>query len=389
MRVLHVVYDEKFIPFIDETFRRVPAVTNSYLVIVADAGKPLKFLERIGPKMVVDKHTLPRIDPAALPHDAIIIHYLDPLKVKAVKLLHSQAPIAWSGWGGDYYDAFAVLSRNTLGTQTLQLQKKLNAALPLHSRIRKGISALLYRHWHEAAVVRFMKHINLFSAPIPEDYTAIRAHLPLAARYQQINYASLERTFDQGPPMTAGRDLLVGNSSSASNNHLEIFELLKGLDLQERRIIVPLSYGDATYRDAIIQVGRSIFGEQFVPIVDFMTLPEYNALIATCSIAIMGHRRQQAVGNIATMLHKGARIFLDDTTTTYQFLTTRGAVISKLSDLADRNTDLLRPLSAQERQQNIHVVQDFWNESLVQHNACEFVLQLQRCQADAQPAPAP
>ncbi|MEX8519827.1 MAG: TDP-N-acetylfucosamine:lipid II N-acetylfucosaminyltransferase [Leptothrix sp. (in: b-proteobacteria)] len=381
MRILHLVSDEKFIPFVDEIFCRVSGVVNTYLVIVADATQPLKYLQPLQSKFVADKHTLDSIRPEDVSHDAIIIHYLDPLKIRVVRNLRTRAPIVWSGWGGDYYESFSALNKDIFGQNTKLLQDQLISSQSLLSRFRGKLSKLLYQHWHEASIIRFMKRIDYFSAPIPEDYERICDHLQLRAKYQQINYASLEMTFDQGPSMTTGTDILIGNSASASNNHLEVFDLLKRCDIGTRNVIVPLSYGSAAYRNAIVQVGIPAFGEHFVPLVDFMPLEQYNTLISNCSIVIMGHKRQQAVGNIATMLYKGAKVFLEECTTTFQFLRSRGAHVYSLSDLAQPTDGLLDPLGHAEQMQNAEVIRDFWNDARVQDNATQLVTRLRSHQA--------
>jgi hypothetical protein len=183
--------------------------------------------------------------------------------------------------------------------------------------------------------------------------------------------------------MSAGRDILVGNSSSVSNNHLEVFDLLARHDLGDRKIVVPLSYGSPTYRDRIIQAGQAMFGARFVPLVDFMSLDQYNATISSCAIVIMGHRRQQGVGNIATMLYKGARVFLHENTTTYQFLKSRGAHISGLAELESGAVADLQALGPPQQAMNAQVVHDFWNDELVRNNASQLVQQLRQHQRRA------
>ncbi|HMW54780.1 MAG TPA: TDP-N-acetylfucosamine:lipid II N-acetylfucosaminyltransferase [Accumulibacter sp.] len=379
MHIVHLVSDEKFISFISEIFASIPGITNSYLIAVPDVKQPLKYLKKLESKVVVDKHTITQIPAVYHTHDAIIIHYLDILKIKIINHLTTSAPIVWSGWGADYYETFTPLKMDILGPETQALDASIKAKRSLLAKVRDQLRALKIQFIDEPALIKFSKKIKYFSAPIPNDIDIIKNILPLRTEYLQINYGSVEKTFNIGPTITSGSDILVGNSASASNNHLEIFKALSHLDLGSRRTIVPLSYGDQIYRDYVIEAGKKILGRRFVPLVDFMPLEAYNTLISNCSLVVMGHRRQQAVGNIATMLYKGARVFLDQSTTTYNFLKSRGAIIYRLEDMDEARTNaaLLQPLTQDAQLTNIRIITELWSQQRVNENVRQLVARLQ------------
>lgn len=379
MRILHLVSDEKFISFTEELFASIPGIDNSYLIIVQNSQKPLKYIKNTESKFIIDKHLIAEVSSEKHPHDAIIIHYLDTLKIRVINQLKTAAPILWSGWGGDYYEALNPLRKNIFGPQTIVLNKKIYSGNSLVHQLSDSIRSLKRYLIDEPRIVDFIKKVHFFSSPIPDDIKVITSAFPLQAEYLQINYGSVEKTFNAGPPMTSGRDILVGNSASASNNHLEIFSALQCIDLEDRRVIVPLSYGSEAYRDQIISAGQRMLGGNFIPLIEFMPLDAYNALISKCSTVIMGHRRQQAVGNIATMLYKGARIFLEQNTTTYQFLKSRGAAIFTLDDLANSRTDRsqFQPLPPELQAINARVVDDFWSHQRVTNNVQQLVTRIE------------
>lgn len=386
MRILHLVSDEKFIPFATELFASIPDTKNSYLIVVGDSTKPLKYIRNADKKNIVDKHLIAKISAETYPHDAIVIHYLDALKIRIIDQLNTSAPIVWSGWGGDYYEAFTALRSGILGAETKKLDQQIQSALPFREKFVGVFRKIKRNTIDEFRAIKFIGKIDYFSAPIPNDFNVIKDAIPIKADYLQINYGSVEKTFDVGPSMAVGDDILVGNSASASNNHLEIFSALRKIDLGSRNVIVPLSYGCAKYRDHIIEAGRKIFGNKFIPMVDFVPLETYNTQISNCSLVVMGHRRQQAVGNIATMLYKGARIFIEQSTTTYQFLKSQGAIIFSMEDLAQARNDvtLLRPLSHDDQSKNAHVIDNFWGQQQVNDNARKFVARLRHHHSTAQ-----
>ncbi|MGH4118092.1 TDP-N-acetylfucosamine:lipid II N-acetylfucosaminyltransferase [Clostridium sp.] len=111
----------------------------------------------------------------------------------------------------------------------------------------------------------------------------------------------------------------VGNSSNPSNNHLEVFDKLKKYKNKNIEIICPLSYGNIEYRDKVIANGNKIFGDKFNPIIEFICFDEYLELLAKIDIAVFNHNRQQALGNITTLLGLGKKVYIRDDITTWQF----------------------------------------------------------------------
>lgn len=84
-------------------------------------------------------------------------------------------------------------------------------------------------------------------------------------------------------------------------------------------IYMPLSYGDIPpYREEIIQLGKKYFGNNFHPIVDFISLSEYQQLINNCGVVWMNHIRQQAAGNILAALYMGKAVILHPASNLYK-----------------------------------------------------------------------
>ena len=55
-----------------------------------------------------------------------------------------------------------------------------------------------------------------------------------------------------------------------------------------------------------------------------MPLEEYTKVISECSICIMNHDRQQAVGNIISMIWMGSKVYLNEHNLVYQYFTNIG-----------------------------------------------------------------
>jgi hypothetical protein len=103
-------------------------------------------------------------------------------------------------------------------------------------------------------------------------------------------------------------NILVGNSADPTNNHLEIFEKLHQYRDENVMIYCPLSYGPTEYAERMAKLGKEMFGDKFIPLLDFMPFEKYLELLGQIDIAVFAHRRQQAMGNTITLLGLGKKV---------------------------------------------------------------------------------
>jgi dTDP-N-acetylfucosamine:lipid II N-acetylfucosaminyltransferase len=288
--------------------------------------------------------------------------------------------------GGDYYDLLPGGEACLLGDGTAALLAKLkktprNRILWAANFVKKTIKRPFWSSITDFQAIKFaaIKRVNYFSSPIQDDYVLLRSALGdnFGADYVQLNYGSLEETLKKGHGGLTGNDILIGNSASATNNHIEAINLLSSIELGDRKIVVPLSYGDDLYGDAIERYGNRLFGEKFMPIRRFMPIDEYNELISRCSIVIMNHRRQQALGTIYTILYYGAKLFMDHRSIVYEFFKRHGASVFPIQDMIDLGAKAFSPLSYAEKKKNIEVLESFWSHEVVMDNARKFVKLMQ------------
>ena len=127
----------------------------------------------------------------------------------------------------------------------------------------------------------------------------------------------------------------IGNSADSSNNHFDILEKLKKFQNKNIRLFCILSYGDMEYAKIVISKGKEIFGEKFTPIVDFMKFDEYMDFLSKIDIAIFAHNRQQAVGNITSLLSMKKTVYLKESVTTYDMLKDLGVKVKSFDKFED------------------------------------------------------
>ena len=128
-------------------------------------------------------------------------------------------------------------------------------------------------------------------------------------------------------------NILVGNSADPSNNHIDIFDKLEKFKDQEINIYAPLSYGDQVYAKKIIEEGKLCFGQKFKPLTEFLPFDKYLELLGKIDIAIFNHSRQQAMGNIRTLIGLGKKVYMRDDVTTFDSLKNDGIKVFNLNEI--------------------------------------------------------
>ncbi len=129
--------------------------------------------------------------------------------------------------------------------------------------------------------------------------------------------------------------ILLGNSDTPTNNHFESFELLKKFKDNEIKIYCPLNYHKQDYAFLIAKRGKEIFGDKFIPILDFIPRDEYFHMINNVDICFMNHKRTQAAGNISVLIRKGAKIFLNKKSTIYHLFKDLGLKVYTTEEIVD------------------------------------------------------
>ncbi len=228
----------------------------------------------------------------------------------------------WQFWGGDYTDF-------RKGESVGSLEVLVRRAFVTHCLRHAGGIVLLTAPERETflEIFPFTAGIKMHYTPVPagsgdsELLARIRNENNVPADYDTSVMAGHENAGAKGKVAEAGiyenekkvrnlRRIVIGNSATATNCHLEIFEKLKGLDLQDAELYCPLSYGDDSYRETVIQKGQELFGDRFRPITEYMEYETYVRFLGTCEVGIYNNNRQQALGNIRRMLELGKKVYL-------------------------------------------------------------------------------
>ena len=365
MKIVHIGPDSQFIQFLSRVFEEHAPGANIYLITGSSPAGDFRF-PAYGDATSI--RIRGRAGLASIPlhvrsADMVVVHGMGIHGAIAFNFSPRNVVKVWSGWGFDYYGNQNDPYADQLKSTTLSMVKELRLN-ERSSAIEKGLIKKIAASLIESAANK----TDYFSAPIPSDFYVFRRRfIKFSGEYSQLNYGDVSEAFSVGPRMGCGKNILVGNSASAPNNHLEVFDILSKHDLGGRKIIVPLSYGDSRYRERVIASGRSIFGGAFQPLVDFLPLEKYSSILASCNVVIMNHLRQQALGNIGTAIFNGAHVFLDPSNPVYEFFKDKNAMVHSTEDLKVRPLPVSN-LPDSSLTMNRAVLESFWGKEQVRAN---------------------
>lgn len=269
----------------------------------------------------------------------IILHGLFDIRLVFILFFMPwlKAKCYWVIWGGDLY---------------------------IHELGKKDLVWKL-REFFRKIVIR---NLPVITTTVPGDYELAKEWYVASGKFvHNLMYPShLARNFQEQNEVDKNKGelfLQVGNSADPTNNHEEVFEYLSLFEDKVFKVFCPLSYGDKSYKEMIIEKGYSFFGKNFIPLTDFMSFDEYNKFMNSIDIAIFNHNRQQGMGNIIGLLSLGKKVILKQDITSYRFLKSLGIKIWSLND-----KEVLSIINQNDKKNNILIVRNYFSRQRLRDN---------------------
>ena len=133
--------------------------------------------------------------------------------------------------------------------------------------------------------------------------------------------------------------ILLEHSANTTNNHLDIIASIKKkkIDLNERDIYIPLSYGEKIIADRVKNEAK-FEGANVHCLMDPLPFDKYSAMMNSCTHAIYGMVRQSGLGNIYLCFQKGIKVFFFKDSILYKHFKTEGFYVFSIEDDLDDNS---------------------------------------------------
>lgn len=381
-KIIHIASDEKFIDSAYWQFEQVFPGRNLFYLLVHDCSKALKYV-KINERIKLIKNNIKTLkDLPKVFDNAMIIcfHGLDYHKSVVLNSTPSKYKILWMLWGTEFYNNPLIFNqKDIIGQQTYNTYLIKNPKDALMANFKDLFRQSIYRIKNNTnspskEVANAMKKADYCGILYKEEYDLIKTKVDSNLKYFKFSYYPIEKMVLKDNHMVRLDNILLGNSASYTNNHLEAFQILRKLSLGDRKIITPLSYGDENYKFSTIKAGKSVLKNNFKPLIDFMPVHKYNEYLLQCGIVIMNHYRQQAVGNVVTMLFMGAKVYLNEKNTLFKYLKSLNVYVYSISeDLIATNNKCFELLTNAQQLHNRNIVyKEIGQEILISELASQF-----------------
>lgn len=363
INLVHVVHDNKFINSTYEVFNSLnrKGLINRYVFISNNTQYSFKNLKEIVPNIDIirEEDFLKYLEERAI--NAIMLHGLNLINI--IPQIKKHIKIFWFAWGYDIYSFPADKPFIPLNLYRSLTKKNIESSFINKLRVLHGkIDSFCKRKKIEKAISR----IDYFSGVLPDEYQLMKNNSYFKAKEVIFNYFSTDglSSEDLNQPYCEGNFIQVGNSANPTNNHIDLYELISKLNLHDTKIYSFLSYsGSQDYIENVKKYGENLFGNNYIAITDFLPLHEYKNIVIKCNNVIMGHERQQAMGNIHNAIWTGCKVYLFETSVTYRCLKQLGFLVFTIEkDLTKQN--ILQKLTDEEKLYNRKKILEYHSEEI-------------------------
>ena len=294
--------------------------------------------------------------------DVIVLHGMTK---DFLRILHSlygnkNYKVYWIFWGFELYGALGESGKMKL-VDNASPWSPLSYVMPTKYRFLFWHSLIRRTHGCESLLEETLPYIDFFCFWLYEDYLLLNKHYNTSIQFKYFQYGSVYRKdlkdADSREKYFAktSHTILVNHQASTFGNHLTLMTKLRSMKgIEDYEIIVPLSYGSRVVKKLVLWKGKQMFHKGFKPILDYMNLDSYQDIIGKAEVALFGHHRQEAVGNIAFLLACGTKVFLREDNVLFAYFKRLGyLVFSYESDL--HTAEDLNGLSLEQKNFNASV----------------------------------
>ena len=279
--------------------------------------------------------------------DVLFFYSMVGRNLLLASIAKSNMKIVWWAWGYDIYngkfgappliniDLYKPLTKEFLDNNNLGIVNKLKGVC--YAWIRK----------------KAIERVDYFMPTIFADYNLIKTQCPFF-KAKCFPNGILPGSFSFCYKKSPG-DILVGNSLTYSNNHLDIFQKLYDITLDnERKFVIPINYGDAFGgADKLIELTSFSYDTNVLWLKDFLDKKTYLSLFNKISHAIFGVMRQQAMGNIYYCLRTGVKVYLYKDSVVANQLRNEGYIFFSIEDIDEES--LSETLSENDAKHNFEI----------------------------------
>jgi len=240
-------------------------------------------------------------------YEKVFIHYFTPLMYRWVTR-HKFRELNWMVWGGDLYN---LPSLDHVCFEPLTFQQYVKQDLSIKTLLYR-LKVFVTNSPFKRSAYSKVKNILTW---MPSEYQFAIEHLPVHATHKfffyenQLPYEKL----DILPSLKNASErplLIIGNSGSPTNNHLDVVQFLEA-NRVHADLVIPVSYGDPNYIKFLKKKLTYSYGT--IKFMDrYLAFDEYLNFLSTADALVMNTIRPQGYGNILIMMYLGKPVFFNE-----------------------------------------------------------------------------
>lgn len=351
IRVYHFVRDQKFIDGPIQQFDSDGRFENDCFMLVDTPDYKFKYIKnthRI--KLIYNKKALKEILNGD--YDAIFFFSLPSYKI--FNYIPKDKIVIWWAWGYDLYGndrfisipLYKPLTKKIMRTRPQTIIKKIADRLkeiPFIIDLKRGSRR------------KAIRRIDYFQPVLHCEYEMMKQVKGFNAK--EFYYPGASSLIEYSNNKNKNGNILVGNSASMTNNHLDVWDKIEEYVPFDKTAIFPVNYGDMVYAKQVSTIiGQTTRHVRFLT--NYLDAKEYYAILDSCSFAVFGVLRQEAMGNIFYCLARGIKVFLFEDSVPYNYLKSNGCYIYSIDSM---NKDSFKiPLTDEEAYHNYEVLKDIF-----------------------------
>lgn len=362
--ILHLVFDGILFDKVYPSFEKMESYENRYLYCEIGGKHKFEYIkntEKLMQAVSIDEWKKIISDPQV---DIVYLHGLWRDYFKAIDYIRQDVVVMWWCYGMEIYENCfnwpPLLSLKIYKPKTRwfnlksskgirSLLTELSYSFPkLYVMIVRTFNFIKRRKGNELR--RILSRIDFASTPLEIELLELKKRHPyIKAKPYRLRGTVVKE------PLVEHKDtgcVLLEHSANISNNHLDIIAAIKSkkLDLHERDVYIPLSYGVKKMAEKVKEKA-DFEGANVHCLMDPLPFDEYKKMMSGCTHAIFGMIRQSGLGNIYLCFRKGVKVFFFKDSILYKQFKDDGYYVFSIED--DLNDSSIRePLTPEQTMNN-------------------------------------
>lgn len=271
----------------------------------------------------------------------VVLYDLNFAKAYIANRLPKSIVVVWRFFGTELYSKMPnyVFSEKTL--EILKKEKRGNFFSCLKKHFISYLICIKYfaRPKNEVCRAAFSR-ADFFLGLSKIEYDFLKSKWPKLPSFIQLNLR--QQSNPEVVKKTNSNLIILGNNKSSYNNHLDIIDGIKSMQLKNKfKFMLLVNYGSDNKYSRFVKKEAGKLNE--IQVVEkLLPMNEFHDLYATADAFVMNGHRQMAMGNIFEALRQNTKIYLNKKNVIFSWLRQEGFIVFTIEDFFShlRNDDI-------------------------------------------------